>query len=274
MYSEILAGLPSIGLFVIVGLALFAAYTIFGITGFGSALIAAPVLAQIMPVITIVPLLAILDCAAAATNGVRLGGKAGRNELALLFPSMTIGSLIGAALLFNIASRWMMLALGVFIIAYAAWGFFAPQSSSRIGRAWAIPIGTIGGIFSGMFGMGGAIYSMYISRRFDDRDAIRATQSALIGLSTFIRVIIFAFAGSYTNWHIPLLALLLIPIMFLGTFTGHHLTLRMSRERFFLILYLLLAVSGAALLLRAIAHSPHSASASRLLHYPAAEAEA
>ncbi len=35
------------------------AYIIFGIAGFGTALIAAPVLAQIMPVATIVPLLAL-----------------------------------------------------------------------------------------------------------------------------------------------------------------------------------------------------------------------
>jgi uncharacterized membrane protein YfcA len=252
MNSQILAALPSIELLVIAGIALFTAYMIFGITGFGSALIAAPVLAQIMPVSTIVPLLAILDCVAATTNGIRLGGKVGRSELILLFPAMAFGSLIGAALLFHIPARSMMLALGAFIIAYAGWSFFAPQSSSRIRRVWAIPIGTIGGIFSGVFGMGGAIYSMYISRRFEDKDAIRATQSALIALSTFTRVIIFAFAGSYSSWQIPLLALLLLPIMFLGIFTGHHLTLRMSRERFFYILYMLLAVSGITLIMRAI----------------------
>jgi uncharacterized membrane protein YfcA len=43
--------------------------------------------------------------------------------------------------------------------------------------------------------------------------------------------------------------------MFLGTFTGHHLTLRMSRERFFHILYLLLVVSGGALIVRAAAQA-------------------
>jgi uncharacterized membrane protein YfcA len=251
MPPDIPAALPSVELLVCSAAALFTAYTIFGVTGFGSALIAAPVLAQIMPLPAIVPLLAILDCTAAITNGVRIGAKAGRNELLLLFPAMIVGSLIGAALLFHIPTRALMLALGVFIIAYAAWSFFAPRATTRIARGWAIPIGTIGGVFSGLFGMGGAIYAMYISRRFDDRDAIRATQSALIGLSTFARVIIFAFAGSYRDWRLLLLALLLMPIMFLGTFTGHHLTLRMSRERFLSVLYLLLVISGLALILRA-----------------------
>ncbi len=248
---HILTTLPPVELLVSVAIALFVAYAIFGITGFGSALIAAPVLAQIMPLSTIVPLLAILDCTAALTNGVRIEAKASRSELILLFPAMALGSLIGAALLFFVPTRSLMLALGVFIIVYAVWSFLAPQSKSRIARIWAIPISTAGGIFSGLFGMGGAIYAMYISRRFDDRDTIRATQSALIGLSTFTRVIIFAIAGSYSDWEIPILALLLVPIMFLGTFTGHHLTLKMSRERFLHILYLLLVASGTALIIRA-----------------------
>jgi len=51
------------------------AYAIFGIAGFGTALIAAPVLAQIMPVATIVPLLALLDCLTAIVNGVTLSEK-------------------------------------------------------------------------------------------------------------------------------------------------------------------------------------------------------
>lgn len=252
MLSQIYATLPPIGLLVCAALALFVAYTIFGITGFGSALIAAPVLAQIMPLSAIVPLMAILDCFASITNGVRIGTKAGRGELAILFPAATIGTLIGAALLFHVPTQVLMLALGIFIIAYAAWSFFASRNSSRIGRGWAIPIGTVGGVFSGLFGMGGAIYAIYISRRFDDRDAIRATQSALIGLGTITRAIIFTLAGAYGDWRLLLLAIFLLPIMFLGTFTGHHLTLRMSRERFLSVLYLLLAVSGIALIIRAM----------------------
>ena len=249
---HILTALPAPELLISAALALFVAYAIFGVTGFGSALVAAPVLAQIMPISTIVPLLAILDLTAAITNGFRIDAKANRSELMLLYPAMAVGNVIGAALLFYVATRSLMLALGIFIIAYTVWSYFAPQSTSRIARFWAIPVSTIGGIFSGLFGMGGAIYAMYISRRFDDRDTIRATQSALIGLSTFTRVIIFAIAGSYNDWEIPVLALLLVPIMFLGTFTGHHLTLKMSRERFMHFLYLLLIASGTALIVRAL----------------------
>jgi uncharacterized membrane protein YfcA len=39
------------------------AYVIFGIAGFGTALVAAPVLAHTMPIASVVPLLALLDFA-------------------------------------------------------------------------------------------------------------------------------------------------------------------------------------------------------------------
>ena len=42
------------------------AYVIFGIAGFGTALVAAPVLAHAMPIASVVPLLALLDFGAAA----------------------------------------------------------------------------------------------------------------------------------------------------------------------------------------------------------------
>jgi uncharacterized membrane protein YfcA len=133
MLSQILAALPPLDLLLFTGVALFTAYAIFGITGFGSGLIAAPVLAQLMPVAAVVPMLAIVDCAAALTNGVRLGGNVDRKELFLFYPATAIGSLIGAILLFHVPTRAMMFALGLFIIAYACWSFFVPQSTARIG---------------------------------------------------------------------------------------------------------------------------------------------
>ena len=75
------------------------AYIIFGITGFGSALIASPILALFIPVAKIVPLLAIVDMFAAITNVARHSRHADLAELKRLVPLMIIGSLIGATLL-------------------------------------------------------------------------------------------------------------------------------------------------------------------------------
>ena len=52
------------------------AYVIFGIAGFGTALIAGPALTQFMPLSRVVPMLAMLDFVAAVTNVVRDGKRA------------------------------------------------------------------------------------------------------------------------------------------------------------------------------------------------------
>jgi uncharacterized membrane protein YfcA len=231
--------------------AIVVAYAIFGVAGFGAALISAPVLAHALPLATIVPLLALLDCVASAINGIRIGDKVAKDELVFLVPLMAVGSIVGIKLLLVIPPLPMMLALGIFVVGYALYGFLAPPATGTISRGWVALFGSAGGIFSGMFGSGGPLYALYLSRRLHDRDAFRATQTTLIGLATFTRGVIFAIAGVYSDWHIPALALLLAPAMLIGTFIGHHMTLRLSREAFLRILYALLIATGASLIVRA-----------------------
>jgi uncharacterized membrane protein YfcA len=228
------------------------AYIIFGIAGFGTALIAAPVLAQVMPVASIVPMLALLDCTAAIINGVKLNDKIAKREMMWLVPLLIAGSLVGGTLLLIIPPRPMMLALGVFVVAYALWSLASPSFRGKLSQLWVIPFGAIGGIFSAMFGSGGFIYAIYLSRRIEDKDAVRATVSVLIALAAFTRAVIFAFAGLYTTLELPLMAACLVPAMLLGLYLGHHITLRMSREQFIRVLSIVLIVTGTTLVVRAL----------------------
>jgi uncharacterized protein len=227
------------------------AYIIFGIAGFGTALIAAPVLAQVMPVASIVPMLALLDCLAAVINGVKLNDRIAKREMMWLVPLLICGSIVGGYLLLVIPPRPMMLALGVFVIAYALWTLASPSFRGTLNQLWVVPFGAIGGVFSAMFGSGGFVYAIYLSRRLEDKDAVRATVSVLIALAAFTRLVIFAFAGFYTTLELPLMALLLIPTMLVGLYIGHRVTLRMSRGQFIRVLSLVLIVTGATLIVRA-----------------------
>jgi uncharacterized protein len=229
---------------------LVAAYIIFGIAGFGTALVAAPILAQAMPVASIVPLLALLDFAAAAISGYRLSDKIARTELVWLAPLMIVGSIIGVTLLISLPAKLMMLLLGVFAASYGSYGLLAPPIERKIGKGWVGLFAPIGGMFSAMFGSGGFVYAIYLSLRLDDKDAIRATQSTLIGLSTLTRVLLFLAVGIYSDPQLLLLALVSAPAMIIGLYAGHRVTLRMSREQFLRILHLLLIGTGMALVAR------------------------
>jgi uncharacterized membrane protein YfcA len=107
-------------------------------------------------------------------------------------------------------------------------------------------------MFSAMFGSGGFVYVLYLARRLHDRDAIRATQSALLSLATLTRVVIFAIAGVYSDFKLLVLALCLVPAMVLGMWIGERITLRLSREQFLRVLHVVLIGAGPTLCVRAL----------------------
>jgi uncharacterized protein len=228
------------------------AYIIFGIAGFGTALVAAPVLAHVMPIASVVPLLALLDFAAAAVNGFQLSDKIAKDELFWLAPLMIAGSIIGVTLLISLPATLMVFLLGVFAAGYGIYSLFAAPIQHRIGKGWAGVFGPVGGIFSAMFGSGGFVYAIYLTRRLDDKDAIRATQSTLIGMSTLTRVLLFLAVGIYSDFNLLLLALVSVPAMGAGIYAGQWFTLRLSREQFLRLVYVLLISTGTTLMVRAI----------------------
>lgn len=119
-----------------------------------------------------------------------------------------------------------------------------------------VPFGVFGGTFGALFGSGGFLYALYLSGRLPEKEQIRATQSALIGCSTLVRLGLFVVAGLYADWQILLLALSLLPAMALGLWIGRRLTLRLSREAFVRLVTWLVLCSGVALVARYLALQP------------------
>lgn len=231
-------------------LTLLFAYLVFGMAGFGSALIATPVLAMYLPLNMIVPILALIDLTAALINLAKDGKKADYQEIKWIIPLMVIGSLIGAAILLKTRPDILILLLGVFVIFYVLHAFFAKKGQSHLPKALVVPFSLIGGIFSALFGSGGFIYAIYLSSRIADKQRFRITQMTLIGFSTLTRVIIFLVMGVYVNVDILLMALAFLPAMLIGIWVGRHITLKISPDNFLKVINIVIFISGIALLYR------------------------
>ncbi len=229
-----------------------ATYTVFTMVGFGSAIIAAPVLALRLQLTTVVPLLSLLDLCAAAYNTGQLGRKIAMREILLLVPLMAAGSTLGIYLLMSVPPARLMLGLGVLVIAYALYRLLAPATMRQFGAVWVLPFGLIGGVLSGMFGSGGFVYSIYLSHRSTDKDVIRATMTAMTGLSTLYRATVFLLIGSYADPQLLALVIFGLPALAIGVYCGHHITLRMSYEQFVRLICLMLIATGGSLIWRAL----------------------
>lgn len=229
---------------------LFFAYIVFGMAGFGSALIATPVLAMYLPLNMIVPILALIDLTAALLNLFKDGKNADYQEIKWIIPLMVVGSLIGAAILLKTRPDILVLLLGLFVIGYVVNAFFSKKAKTPLSKVLVVPFSLVGGIFSALFGSGGFIYAMYLSSRIEDKQRFRITQMTLIGFSTLTRVVIFLVMGVYLNLDILLIALAFSPAMLMGTWMGRHITLKISREAFLKMINIVILVSGIALLYR------------------------
>lgn len=118
-----------------------------------------------------------------------------------------------------------MLALGVFVSLYALYALFLqPRGQPRWRATWALPFGVFGGLFGALFGSGGFLYSLYLNGRLASKEQMRATQSALIGCSTFVRLGLFLLGGLYAAREPWLLAACLLPGMALGLWIGRRVT--------------------------------------------------
>ncbi|MBV4456843.1 sulfite exporter TauE/SafE family protein [Pseudomonas sp. COR58] len=230
-----------------VGAGVALAYVVFGIAGFGTALVAGPILILFMPLSKIVPLLVLLDFVAAFGNLLPSRRDVAKPELLRLLPCMAVGCTLGVIFLLNLKSDLLLLMMGLFISAYAVYSLWGKARPTRLAAGWALPMGTVGGLFGALFGSGGFLYAIYLNGRLP-KDAARATQSALISCSTVVRLSLFAVAGVYAELPLLMLALCLMPAMALGLWSGRRLTARLSREAFVRLVTWLVLASGIALI--------------------------
>ncbi|RMQ41160.1 putative permease [Pseudomonas cichorii] len=234
-------------------LAVVAAYIVFGIAGFGTALVAGPILIHFMPLSRIIPLLVMLDFLAAFGNLLPSRQSVVRAELLRLLPCMAVGCTMGVLFLLNLKSDVLLLLMGLFVTAYALYSLVVKVRPTQLAAGWAIPMGTIGGLFGALFGSGGFLYAIYLNSRLTSKEQARATQSALISCSTVVRLGLFLLAGVYAEIPLLLLAACLLPAMLLGSWIGRSLVMKLSRETFVRLVTWLVLVSGLALIARYMA---------------------
>lgn len=228
--------------------AIAAAYIVFGIAGFGTALVAAPILIHFMPLSRIIPLLVLLDFVAAFGKWLSSRKAVVKTELLRLLPFMTLGCAMGVLVLLNLKADLLLLLMGIFVSGYATYSLAVRSRPISLAGYWAVPAGTLGGLFGALFGSGGFVYALYLNARLSSIEQARATQSALISCSTVWRLALFLLSGVYADGSLLLLAVCLLPVVFIGLWIARRLALRLSREAFVHLVTWLVLASGLALI--------------------------
>jgi hypothetical protein len=243
--------MPSAFVMALALLAILAAYTIFAISGFGSAAIATPLLAHLYPLKFAVPVVVILDAVASFSQGFRLRQGLNRRDVLPLFPFLVAGMLIGVSMLVSVPGRFLLPALGAFVAAYGIYVLVKREPVFRFGRWMAAPMGLFGGMTSSVFGVGAPFYVMYLAGRGSTPDQIRATLPVILVFTTVGRILLFFIADLITK-DVVLAVAMLLPVMALGLWCGNRLHLNISRDQAVRVIGTLLTLSGVSLLLRSL----------------------
>jgi len=214
--------------------------------------VAVPLLVQLYPLTTVVPMMVIMDICASLYLGRKVSGDAQKQELLWLLPFTLIGMAFGIALLMNSPSEPLLLTLGIFAAANGIRILFQRSSTehSAIHKWWALPFGTAGGIFTALFATGGPIYVSYLGMRIADPKALRATMAFAIFMLTILRLIFMLIVGLILSWDVLILAAVLMLPLFIGIAAGTKFHTKLSQSAMKRSVGLILVFSGTMLLLR------------------------
>ena len=234
--------------------AAFAGSVVFGITGFGAALVTVPFATHFVSLPFALALFVLMDLANAFRVGFENPKNAVKAEWTRMVPTILLGTIAGVTLLVNLPRAAATLALGVFVLLFALYSLMRhPDAQRVVSPHWAYVAGFAGGITSAIFGAGGPPYAIYLSHRGLAKEQYRATMGFATLTSISLRTIAFLATGILLDPKVWVYAVFVVPTGLAGIWAAGHLFRRISRETLMRAVAFMLLASGASLILRALA---------------------
>jgi uncharacterized membrane protein YfcA len=174
-----------------------------------------------------------------------------RTNLKILLPGAVVGILLAYLLAARVPDRAVALVLGVISIVFALRRFLAKRSGTApTGTPPSRPAGWFWGAVAGFTSMiahaGGPPFQIYLIPQHLPRDLFVGTGVVFFALVNLIKVPPYLALGQLTAESL-LTSAVLFPLAIASTFAGVWLVRRVSGERFYDIVYVLLLLLGCKL---------------------------
>lgn len=236
-----------------VGLCILIAYTIEAVTGFGSLVIALSLAALVLPLPEVMPVLVPLSV-------LMSGFLAWRNRLCIhrplllrvILPLMLGGTLVGFALHNWLADDVLKLLFGILVTWFAArelWRMFRGVNAGAH-PTWLSRLLTFGaGITHGLFASGGPLLVYAMAGTSLDKSRLRATMLCVWFVLNASLSVLLLIEGRL----IPALPRMVwyLPLLLVGVVIGEYLHHRVNEQRFRMLVYGVLTLTGMLLVARA-----------------------
>ena len=218
-------------------------------TGFGTSTIMVPILSLFLPIPETLLFVGVIHWFGDIWK--ILFFKKGLNwKLILLFgvPGIVL-SFFAAKLPLTLPESLLQRSLGLFLIAYVVFLFFKPDWKIKPSTTTAVLGGSLSGFFAGIFGVGGAIRSTFLTA-FDLKKSVFLFTSGVIGLLIdSSRISQYWLSGIKIGSNLMTALIICIPVSLIGAYLAKKLVDKIPQKSFRLFIAVALLLEGLRYLL-------------------------
>ncbi|MBU0483768.1 MAG: sulfite exporter TauE/SafE family protein [Proteobacteria bacterium] len=228
-------------------LILFLGSFIQGLTGFGQALVAIPLLVMVIDIREAVPLCMLNGLIITGFLSLQLKEHVDRRKITPLLIGCLPGIGVGIYLLTNIDAATFKLSMGIMLIAYSMYNLTCHPQPRKLSNIWAYLAGFGTGAISAAFSAGGPPAIIYTTLTGWSKDQMKATLSVFFFLGGIAAAMAHLYAGLTT---ISLLKYLIwtIPAVISGVFLGSRLYRRFKTREYIKIVLCVLILMGVMMI--------------------------
>jgi uncharacterized membrane protein YfcA len=221
-----------------------------GVTGFGSALVAVPLLTFLIDIKVAVPLSMLNGLLITLFLSVELRRHIDWRKIAPLFIGSLPGILVGIALFKKSPSTALRVLLGIVLIVYGIYRLAGRAKHIAIHRKWGYLAGFATGLIGVVLSTGGPPTIFYATRTGWNKDDIKATLSGFFFASGLFTVVAHALSGVTS---VAVLRYFAFSALFVlaGVFSGSTLSSRLGTDRYIRIVLIWLLILGFVMIMSA-----------------------
>lgn len=231
---------------IIMGIFLFAVI-VQTVAGFGLGIVSLPLLIPILGIRTAAPIVAMVNLVAIALIFIRYRHAFQLRATKPLLIAGALGVPLGVWGVKVIPEVYTLTALGVLILGYALYSFFAPQVPRIQHALWGYGLGFVSGVCGGAYNSSGPASVLYAHSQRWPQETFKSNLQGYFIINSVVINLTHAFSNNYTPAVLSGF-LLAIPGIVLGMLIGFALSKRIDADRFRKLILAMLFILGIRLI--------------------------
>jgi len=219
-----------------------------GMTGFGSALVAIPLLSLFLDIKSAVPLCILNSLVITTYLSLTLRKHLDTTKILPLCIAAVPGIIVGSTILEKVSSTIIRIWLGVLLIAYSLYSLFSRPRPRKLHKLWSYIAGFSSGAIGAAFSAGGPPTIIYTTLNDWNKDEIKATLSGFFLFNSYLIATVHAVNG-LTSIEIFTYFMISAPFVLLGTVLGSICYGRIPHALYLQIIFAFLTLMGIMMIL-------------------------